>query len=66
MVRTATYRPGIDQSQHVKSVSHTCIIMKSMAFIKFLKTENLTKNIWEFYIGQALMPVQPYNNEMYG
>ena len=30
-----------------------------MAFVKVLKTENLTKNIWEFYVGQALMPVQP-------
>ena len=25
-VRTATYGPEIDQSQHMKSVSHTCII----------------------------------------
>ena len=30
-----------------------------MAFVKVLKTENLTKNIWEFYVGRALMPVQP-------
>ena len=33
------------------------LILKTMAFVKFLKTENLTKNIWEFYIGRALMPV---------
>ena len=35
------------------------LIPKSMAFVKFLKTENLTKNIWEFYIRRALMPIQP-------
>ena len=35
------------------------LTLKSMAFVKFLKTENLTKNIWEFYVGQASMPVQP-------
>ena len=29
-----------------------------MAFVRFLKTENLTKNIREFYVGRALMPVQ--------
>ena len=36
------------------------LILKSMAFVKFLKTENLTKSIWEFYVGRALMPVQPW------
>ena len=30
------------------------LIPKSMAFVKVLKTENLTKNIWEFYVGRAL------------
>ena len=35
------------------------LIPKSMAFVKVLKTENLTKNTWEFYAGRALMPVQP-------
>ena len=35
------------------------LILKPMAFVKFLKTENLTKNILEFYVGRALMPVQP-------
>ena len=35
------------------------LIPKSMAFVKVLKTENLTKNIWEFYVGPALIPVQP-------
>ena len=35
------------------------LILKSMAVVKFLKTENLTKNIWELYVGRALMPVQP-------
>ena len=35
------------------------LILKTMAFVKFLKTENLTKRIWEFYVGRALMPVQP-------
>ena len=33
------------------------LIPKSMAFVKVLKTENLTKSIWEFYVGRALMPV---------
>ena len=36
-VRTATYGPGIDQSQHAKSVSH--IIM-----VNILKTETLRDN----------------------
>ena len=35
-----------------------------MAFVKFLKTENLTKNIWEFYIGWVLMPIQPQLDTM--
>ena len=35
------------------------LILKTMAFVKFLKTENSTKNIWEFYIGWALIPIQP-------
>ena len=35
------------------------LILKTMAFVRFLKTENLTKNIREFYVGRALMPVQP-------
>ena len=35
------------------------LILKTMAFVEFLKTENSTKNIWEFYVGRALMPVQP-------
>ena len=38
------------------------LIPKSMAFVMFLKTENLTMNIWEFYVGRALMPVQPQYN----
>ena len=40
------------------------LILKSMAIAKFLKTENLTNNIWEFYIGQALLPIQPRCLEM--
>ena len=35
------------------------LILNIMAFVKFLKTENLTKNIWKFYVGRASMPVQP-------
>ena len=33
------------------------LILKTMAFVKFLKTENLTKNIWEFFVARALMPI---------
>ena len=35
------------------------LILKTMALARFLKTECLTKNVREFYIGRALMPVQP-------
>ena len=36
------------------------LTLKSTAFVKFLKTENLTKNVWESYVdGRALIPVQP-------
>ena len=30
------------------------LILKTMTFVKLLKIENLTKNIWEFYVGRAL------------
>ena len=33
--------------------------LKTVALVKFLKTENLTKNVSEFYFGWALMPGQP-------
>ena len=44
-VRTATYGPGIDQSQHAKSVSH---------IIKLIKTTNetLTSGFYFFYFNQ--------------
>ena len=35
------------------------LILKTTALVKFLKTGNLTENVWEFYVGRALMPVQP-------
>ena len=37
-----------------------------MAFVKVLKTENLSKNTWEFYVGRALMPVQPRYHANFG
>ena len=44
-VRTATYGPGIDQSQHAKSVSH--IINKSISVTgNFLNYNDLSRNIY--------------------
>ena len=58
MVRTTTYGPGIDQSQHTKSVSH--IIMHLISFVEgfcvkrfCIKGENLIfdfglENAWKY------------------
>ena len=47
-----------------KRTSKLDLILKTMAFVKFLKTENLTKNIWEFYVGWVLTPIQPQLDTM--
>ena len=56
-VRTATYGPGIDQSQHAESVSHIISVIKycSRSCTKWtthwsLKQENMRIIIWGFYM----------------
>ena len=48
-VHTATYRPGIDQSQHVKSVSHIILSLIEQFFNKINTIFNNTqvlKMLW--------------------
>ena len=40
-VRTATYEPGIDQSQHAKSVSHIIMINYLIQFVRYLLCQAL-------------------------